>query len=119
MGVAEAVEQIAFPVKDADAVADVGDAALNGRGSLFADEDGGVGAFADDVDGAGLVSWPLADEFALSSEDLDAVTSRSQDNYEVVARIAMWGRLICRCRCGLATTRWCCRASIRWTRELP
>ena len=86
VGVAEAVEQIAFPVKDADAVADVGDAALNGRGSLFADEDGGVGAFADDVDGAGLVSWPLADEFAFSGEDLDAVTFAVADDYEVVVK---------------------------------
>ena len=84
VGVAEAVEQLAFPVEYANAVADVGDAALNGRGALLSDEDGGVRAFADDIDGAGFVDGPLADKFALGGEDLDAVAFAVADDYEVV-----------------------------------
>ena len=84
VGIAEAVEHISFPVEDADAVADVCDAALDWCRALLSDEDRGVGAFADDVDGAGFVDRPLADEFAFGGEDLDAIAFTVADDYEVV-----------------------------------
>ncbi len=84
MRVAEAVDHVSFPVEDADAVSDVGNAALDWCGALLADVDGGIGAFAGDFDAAGFVCWPLADEFAFGSEDFDAVAFAVADDYEVV-----------------------------------
>lgn len=84
VGISEAVDHIAFPVEDTDAVSDVGDTALDWCRALLADVDGGIGAFADDIDGAGFVGRPLADEFALGGEDFDAVAFAVADDYEVV-----------------------------------
>ena len=79
--IAETVDHVAFPVEDADTVSDVGDASLDGCGSLLADIYGGVGAFAGDFDAACFVGRPLADEFAFGGEDFDAVAFAVADDY--------------------------------------
>ena len=84
MGVAETVKHVAFPVVDADSVADVDDASLDGCWALLADVDGGIRTLSDHFYAGCFVDGPLADELAVGGEDLDAVALAVADDYEVV-----------------------------------
>ena len=80
----KAVEHVAFPVEDANAVSDVGDTALDGCRSLLADVNSCVGSLASDFDATSFVGRPLANKFTVSGEDFDAVAFPVADDYEIV-----------------------------------
>ena len=84
--VAEAVEHVALPVVDADAVADVGYTALHRRGALFPDKHGRVSPFADDFDAARFMSGPLAYKLAVGGEDLHTVALTVAHDHQIVVK---------------------------------
>ena len=81
-GIADAIQEVAVCIEDGDAVAEVLDAELDLRWTLFGDVDTAV--FAVDPDGDGLVDVPLADVAAVKGEDLDAVVFTVSDDDVVV-----------------------------------